>query len=111
MLMSQFFTDFDPSKLDQETIEQMAWFMGVDLEALRAKEAERARLHEIAWKQKEDPNWEKSKAFHRYEEVFSHAGKQVFYNDWHNVYAIFGLKTGMKDVKTLDEAIGLVYKD
>ncbi len=111
MLMSQFSTDFDPTTLDQESIEQMAWLMGVDIDALRAKEAERARLHEIAWKRKDDPNWETSKAFHRYEEVFSHNGKQVFYNDWHDVYAIFGLKNGMKDVKTLDEAIRLVYND
>lgn len=110
MLMSQFSTDFDPTSLDQESIEQMAWLMGVDLDALRAKEAERARLSELAWKQREDKNWEKSKAFHRYEEVFSHAGKQVFYNDWHNVYAIFGLKRGMKDVKTLDEAIQMVFE-
>ncbi|QRG26813.1 hypothetical protein [Halomonas binhaiensis] len=53
---------------------------------------------------------ETTKAFHRYEEVFSHAGKQVFYSDRHDVYAIFGLSTGMKDVKTIDEAIKLVYE-
>ncbi|MGY2462268.1 hypothetical protein [Vreelandella sulfidaeris] len=110
-MINRFMTDFDPAQLDMETVEQMAWMMGVDLDKIRADIERRQELHRIAWTQREDKNWEKSKAFHRYEEVFSHAGKQVFYNDWHDVYAVFGLKKGTKDVKTLDEAVMLVYND
>jgi len=40
---------------------------------------------------KTPPNRETTKAFHCYEEVFSYIGKQVFNNDWHDVYAVFGL--------------------
>lgn len=112
-LAAQFFSarNFNMKRADMETVEMMAQLMGVDLEAVRARIAEREHLSRIAWEQKENPNLKRSSAFHRFEEVFSYNGRQVFHNDWQGVYAVFGLKGGMKDVKTLDEAIQLVYED
>ncbi|BBI61713.1 hypothetical protein HSBAA_30190 [Vreelandella sulfidaeris] len=97
-MINRFMTDFDPAQLDMETVEQMAWMMGVDLDKIRADIERRQELHRIAWTQRRQ-KLGKSKAFHRYEEVFSHAGKQVFYNDWHDVYAVFGLKKARKTSK------------
>jgi len=112
-LAAQFFTsrNFDMKRADMETVEMMAQLMGVDLEAVQARIAEREHLSRVAWEQKENPNLKKTSAFHRFEEVFSYQGKQVFHNDWQGVYAVFGLSTGMQDVPTLDDAIRLVYED
>ncbi|MFP3733085.1 hypothetical protein SB690_20205, partial [Bacillus sp. SIMBA_006] len=87
-----------------------AQLMGVDLEAVKARIAEREQLSRIAWEQKEDPNWKTTSAFHRFEEVFAYQGRQVFHNDWQGVYAVCGLPGGMRDVPTLDDAIRLVYE-
>lgn len=95
---------------DDLTVAQMARNMGVNEKVLRKQVDKRRDLSLKAWRKRKNPENQTSQAFHRYEEVFAHGGKQVFYNDWHDVYAVFGLSTGMKDVKTLDEAIRLAYQ-
>lgn len=102
---------FASERYDDLTIEQMARRMGVNSKVMRKQVDARRALSLKAWSRKKTPHDETTQAFHRYEEVFSHAGKQVFYNDWHDVYAIFGLSDGMTDVGTLDEAIRRVYED
>jgi len=102
---------FASETYDDLTIDQMAHRMGINRKVLKKQIEHRRDLSLKAWKAKKKPFEQTSQAFHRYEEVFRHEGKQVFYNDWHDVYAVFGLKGGMKDVKTLDEAIQLVYED
>lgn len=102
-------------QIDMEYVETMAQFMGIDLDQIRQDMKARAErnqeLHEIAWRERENPNWETSKAFHRYEQVFSHGSAQVFYNDWFDRYAVYGLKSGTKQPKSLEEAVHLVYQE
>lgn len=111
-LITNFHTSaFAANRHDDRTIEQMAWHMGVNAKVLKKQIAAKRELSLKAWRKRKNPEQrEPSQAFHRYEEVFSHAGKQVFHNDWYDVYAVFGLPGGMRDVKTLDEAIRLVYE-
>lgn len=97
-------------RYDDVTVDQMARQMGINRKVLRKQVDKRRELSIKAWSRKKSPHEQTSQAFHRYEEVFSHDGKQVFYNDWHDVYAVFGLSDGMKDAKTLDQAIRLVYE-
>lgn len=101
---------FAAERYDDVTVDQMAWHMGINRKVLRKQLDEKRELSLKAWAKRENPEARTTQAFYRYEEVFSHEGKQVFYNDWHDVYAVFGLSGGMRDVNTLDEAIRLVYE-
>lgn len=101
---------FASERHDDLTVDQMARRMGVNAKVMRKQVDAKRALSLKAWRKRKNPEAETTQAFHRYEEVFSHDGKQVFYNDWHDVYAVFGLSGGMKDAKTLDQAIRLVYE-
>lgn len=101
---------FASETYDDLTVEQMARRMGINAKVLRKQMDKRREVSLKAWAKRDNPHEQTTKAFHRYEEVFSHEGRQVFYNDWHDVYAVFGLSSGMRDVKTLDEAIRLAYE-
>ncbi len=94
---------------DRETIGLLADAMGLDLSAIEADIERQRELSRIAWTTRKDPNWETTQAFHRYHEVAGYQGRQVFYQDWHDVYAVFGLPGGSRDVKTLAEALELMY--
>ncbi len=94
---------------DRETLETLASVMGLDLSAIEADIERKRELSRLAWVSRPDPNWETTQAFHRYHEIAAYRDRQVFFQDWHEVYAVFGLPGGSQDTRSLSEALHLMY--
>lgn len=95
---------------DMHDLEVLASLKGLDLEKLKADIERREELSRLAWVQRQDPNWDRSKAHWRYEEVGRHQGRQVFFNDWHGLYTVRGLEGGPVDTTDPIEALVLLYQ-
>lgn len=80
---SSYFKGFGPDGdqgPDDETLEQLAGLMGIDLDEIRAKVAESERLHHLAWKKKRNSRRDqRASAITNYEKICEFDGRQLFW--------------------------------
>lgn len=95
---------------DMEALETLANLMGLDFELIKREVERREELSRLAWQQRENPNWQTTKAHYRYEEIAAYGGRQVFFNDWFGLYLVTGLEGGMRETTNQVEALVLLYQ-